>query len=231
MLDAPRELMRMHIEALYTRDAAGDLVSVNEPAGGGPAPRFFLGATDDGCMLRFRHDVNVELRTELTAAARAERGGLTTPPAAVIYEEIIRRSTPALKTSTGPAFTFPARLPPARGTTLIDASTAHLLEPLLSAWIPDVPMCQPMIVIVVDGKAVSICASVRITERAHEAGVDTALLYRGRGYAGQVVTAWANAVRGLDRVPLYSTSWTNTASRSIARKLALVHFGNDLHIT
>ena len=230
MLDAPRDLMRMHIGALYTHDVAGDLVSVNEPAGG-PAPRFFLGATDDGCMLRFRHDVNVELRTELTAAARAEQGGLATPPSAAIYEEIIRRSTPALKTSTGPAFTFPARLPPARDTTLIDASTAYLLEPLLSAWIPDVATCQPMIVLVADGKAVSICASVRITDEAYEAGVDTALAYRGRGYAGQVVTGWAGSVRELDRVPLYSTSWTNTASRSVARKLALLHFGNDLHIT
>ena len=231
MLYAPRELMRMHIEALYTRDAAGDLVSVNEPAGGGPAPRFFLGATDDGCMLRFRHDVNVELRTELTAAARVERGGLATPPSPAIYEEIIRRSTPAPKTSAGPAFTFPARLPPAGDTTLIDESNAPLLEPLLSAWIPDVPMCQPMLALVVDGKAVSICASVRLTDEACEAGVDTALPHRGRGYAAQVVSAWAKAVRELDRVPLYSTSWTNTASRSVARKLALVHFGNDLHVT
>ena len=221
----------MHIEALYTRDAAGDLVSVNEPAGGGPAPRFFLGATDDGCMLRFRHDVNVELRTELTTAARAESGGLATPPAAAIYEEIIRRSTPALRTSTGPAFRFPARLPPAIETTLIDASTAYLLEPLLSAWVPDVSTCQPMVVVVVGGNAVSICASVRITDEAHEAGVDTAPPYRGHGYAGQVATAWANAVRALGRVPLYSTSWTNTASRSVARKMALIHFANDLHIT
>ena len=56
-----------------------------------------------------------------------------------------------------------------------------------------------MAVLVVDGKAVSICASVRITDEGHEAGVDTAPPSRGRDYAALVVTAWANAVREMGR--------------------------------
>lgn len=66
---------------------------------------------------------------------------------------------------------------------------------------------------------------------ALEAGVETARPYRGRGYAARVVAAWAREVRDMGRVPLYSTSWKNEASRAVARKLALICFGNDLHIT
>ena len=228
----PRELMRMHIDALYTHDAAGDLLSVNEPAGGGaPAPRFYLGTTADGCVRRFRHDVTAALRAELAASDQAELADRAIPPSAARYERIIGRYAQVNKTWTGAVFTFPTQLPAVLETTAIDASTTALLEASLPAWIPDVPTWQPMIVLVVDGRAVSICASVRITEEAHEAGVDTAPSHRGRGYAAHVAVAWANAVRELGRIPLYSTSWTNKASQSVASKLSLVHFGNDLHIT
>lgn len=228
---SPRDLMRMHIDALYTHDAAGDLVCVNEAAGGGaPAPRFYLGATADGCVQRFRHDVTERLRSELVAASTEALSDLGVPPSAARYESIVGRYAPVNKTWSGPAFTFPNRLAETRDATFIDSSTAPLLESMLPAWIPDVSTCQPMVVCVVDGKAVSICASVRITDEADEAGVDTAPAYRGRGYAACVAAAWANAVRDLGRIPLYSTSWTNAASRSVARKLSLVHFGNDLHI-
>jgi RimJ/RimL family protein N-acetyltransferase len=47
----------------------------------------------------------------------------------------------------------------------------------------------------------------------------------------RAVTEWANAVRGLERVALYSTSWENAASRRLAATLGLVQFGADLHIT
>jgi predicted GNAT family acetyltransferase len=88
-----------------------------------------------------------------------------------------------------------------------------------------------MFVVACDGHAVAVCGSVRQTGQAYEAGVETVLAYRGRGYAARAVAAWAGVVRALGRVPLYSTSWQNTASQSVARKLALIQFGSDLHIT
>jgi predicted GNAT family acetyltransferase len=81
-----------------------------------------------------------------------------------------------------------------------------------------------------DGMAVSVCCSVRVTDRAHEAGVETHPEFRGRGHATRAVAEWAAAVWQLRCVPLYSTSWENASSRALARRLGLVQFGADLHI-
>ena len=90
---------------------------------------------------------------------------------------------------------------------------------------------EPYLAIIEDSRIVSICRSVRLSSHAHEAGVDTLIDHRRRGYATSVVAAWALAVRALNRVPLYSTSWDNSASQSVARRLGLVQYGVDYHVT
>jgi hypothetical protein len=225
--------MRHHVEALFTHDAAGDLIHVNEP-GGAPAPRFFAGRTEEGMLVRFRHDVAHDVRRELEAAL-AHDAILDTAFDAPIdpwrYEEVLARSAPVTRTWTGPAFCFPGALRATGEAIAVDQSNAQLLAPLLSEWLPDVETHWPMYVLPVDGKAASVCCSVRRTAMAHEAGVETAPACRGRGYAASVVTAWASAVRAMGGVPLYSTSWHNEASRALARKLGLICFGGDVHIT
>ena len=228
-----RELMRVHVEALFTHDAAGDLVRLNEPDGA-PAPRFFLGRTVDGGVRRFRHDIDHELRRELEDASKDDaltERALDSPASPAPYEAILTRYAPVRRTWVGPAFCFPQELPMPSATILVTEENTHLLRPLLAPWLPDVRSSQPMFALAVDGQAVTVCASVRITSMAHEAGVETCPSYRGRGYAARVVAAWARAVRDMGRVPLYSTSWQNEASRAVARKLALICFANDLHIT
>jgi RimJ/RimL family protein N-acetyltransferase len=226
--------MVLHVEALFTHDAERHLVKVNEP-NGASAPRFFLGRTADGPLWRFRHDVDADLRDALAEAAAEEdvlrEHVIDSPTSPSRYEEILARSAPVQRTWAGPAFSFPQELPTTAGTILVTEANAELLRPHLQPWVPDVRLCQPMCVLTVDGEGVAICASVRQTDGAHEAGVETAQPYRGRGYAARVVTAWARAVREAGRVPLYSTSWQNDASRAVARQLGLVHFGSDLHIT
>ncbi len=225
--------MRLHVEALFTHDAHGDLVRVNEPRGA-DAPRFFLGTTREGALWRFRHDVDLELRAALEAQIEQDLGRagvVESPPDSSPYEAILARRAPVQRTESGPAFSFPIDLPAANATTRITGENAGLLERHLAPWLPDVPVCQPMIAAVVDGHAVAVCASVRLTKMAHEAGVDTAPAYRRRGYALATVPAWAGAVREAGRVPLYSTSWRNEASRAVARKLALIHLGSDVHVT
>ena len=65
--------MRFHLEALFTMDAAGRLVSVNE-SGGGPAPRFFLGRTREGNVWSVRHDIDPSLAVALHVLRPARPG-------------------------------------------------------------------------------------------------------------------------------------------------------------
>jgi len=230
---ADLELMRLHVEALFTHDANGDLTRVNEPSGAA-APRFFVGRTGDGILLRFRHDVATNVRHELEALTRDDASLIRSAeplPNVSRYVEILARSAPVERTWSGPTFTFPDPSPVAGDADRVTAPNASVLEPELPAWLPDVAVGQPMFAVVVDGRAVSVCCTVRVTERAYEAGVETASAHRGRGYAARATAAWARAVRDMGRVPLYSTSWQNTASRAVARKLGLIRFGSDLHFT
>jgi predicted GNAT family acetyltransferase len=79
----------------------------------------------------------------------------------------------------------------------------------------------PMLAVFEDGAAVSICFCARRSDVAAEAGLETALPFRGRGYAAHVTAAWALSVRATGLIPLYSTAWDNHASRAVARKLGL----------
>jgi hypothetical protein len=183
-----------------------------------------------GTIVRFRDDVAPDLRRKLEAVV-IQQHSVDSPRSPGPYADILAGMAPVLKTWTGPAYCFPSGAPPSIGTVAITEANAELLSPFFQRWIADVRLCQPMIAMTVDGHAVAMCCSVRATNIAHEAGVETTALYRGRRYAGHVATAWARAVRSMDRIPLYSTSWENEASRAVAHKLGLTLFGNDVHVT
>jgi RimJ/RimL family protein N-acetyltransferase len=222
--------MRLHVDALYEHDDAGDMIRVNEP-NGSAAPRFHLGRTAEGDVLRFRHDVDAALRRELQAAAtRDARVNPFSPIDPTPYVELLAPRQPVDRTSAGPAFAFPDEIADSRGV-LMTAENAAQLQRLLAPWLPDVTLSAPLFAIVVEGRAVAVCGSVRRTPAAHEAGVETVPEFRHRGFAVEVVSSWARAVRAIGVTPLYSTSWTNTASQAVARKLGLICFGTDLHVT
>ncbi len=230
------ELMQLHVDAEFTQDAAGHLVSTNEPTAA-PAPRFFLGQTALGVVRRYRRDVSLARRRMLEAAL-ADAGGdrsnvaLDGPLDPTPFEEILSKEAPIQHTSVGIAFRFPDVLPADPATRILcSTAEASLLHPLLAAWAPDIQLSAPLVAYVSYGVAVAVCGSVRITPRAHEAGVETAAPYRGHGYASAAVAAWATTVRALGVEPLYSTTWRNAASQGVARSLGLVPFGRDLHIT
>lgn len=119
--------------------------------------------------------------------------------------------------------------PSATGVVAIDQDNAHLLEPLMPDWLPDVPHRRPFIAAVAEGRAVAVCASVRISPHAHEAGVETHPDYRRRGLARAVVWSWAGAVQALGAAPLYSTAWDNEGSLAVAAELGLELIGVDYH--
>ena len=228
----PRQLMRLHVRALFRCDDDGRLAAVNEVRGG-PAPRFFLGRTADGVRCWFRDDLEASLAYELAALAGSLPATLPLeedPALAAPSVRVLEKSEPVTRVWTGPAFLVPEDLRDNARAVAITPSNADLLRPDFEDWLDDVEDGLPFAAVLAGEHAVSICCSVRITPEAHEAGLETARSYRGRGYAGHAVAAWAGLVRQRGCVPLYSTSWENLASRAVARKLALIQYGADLHV-
>lgn len=224
--------MRLHVEALFTCDDRGRLLAVNQP-GGTVAPRFFLGRTAIGNLWWFRHDLDDGLTDELGSLCESQPPGLDpgNDPVGSALAACLSRVEPVRNTWAGPAFHVPSGGVGSQTAVRVTQANASVLSPLFEDWRPDVEAGVPMAAILKNRQAVSVCCSVRLTQRAHEAGVETHPEYRGRGYAGQAVCAWAQVVRELDRVPLYSTSWDNTASRAVAKALGLIQFGVDVHLT
>jgi hypothetical protein len=227
------ELMRLHVEALYAHDARSRIVSSHEWRPG-PAPRFFLGRTSAGHVWRFRADVPDDLVARLKALCSDEAVSSVPPRAPVQHDAFVRAlesHTSIAKIWMGPAYAFSSDAPSSADCVAITAANADLLRGGLDDWLEDVPHRQPFVAILEKGRAVSICASVRITGAAHEAGVETLPAARRRGHAVSVVAAWARAVKQIGALPLYSTSWGNVASQSVAAKLGLSHFGVDFHVS
>jgi GNAT superfamily N-acetyltransferase len=236
-------LVSAHVRALFECDGAGRLVRVNEP-GGGPAPRLFIGVAPEGVCVWFRHDLDGGLVRDLEEVCRAIRPGSGASRESAIERAIeaavverLAVAAPIRGVWAGPAFRFPGDVPDEREDAPDDrivrvtGANASVLEPFFEDWLEDVEAGLPFVAVLESGRAVSICCNVRMTPEAHEAGVETHPDFRGRGHAVAAVTAWAGLVRERGAIPLYSTSWDNDASLAVARKLGVVRFCADLHVT
>ena len=229
------ELMKMQVEALFTQDENRHLQRINEPDGNGkPAPRFFLGYTNEGSICRFRHDLPDNVVAQLKEVAAAEP--MLVNPEKIPknhrqFENILQSHAPIERVWVGPAYRFPEHIAPPTNVIRLSSENAGLLRGDFAEMVSELNSWQPYLAIIEDARAVSICHSVRISSRAHEAGVNTLPSYRRRGHATSVVAAWALAVRALNLIPLYSTSWDNVASQGVARRLGLVQYGVDYHVT
>ncbi len=227
------EIMGLRLAALYTSDGEGRLLRVNE-AGGAEAPRFHLGRSSEGQVLGFRADLAADLVETLTRISLDESTGDPLPrePSNVNqYLDVLASSSPVHCHSSGPAYRFPARIPDPPGVLRVTAENADVLSDHFEEWLEDPPDFQPFMALVVQGKVVSVCASVRVTSDIHEAGIETHPTFWGNNYAAQVAAAWAAAVRAEGATPVYSTSWDNTASQAVARKLGLLLCGMDFQAT
>ncbi len=216
----------LHLATLYETDVAGRLTRTREPAKR-LAPMFVLVRSTTTCVWGIRAGVSDALAVELAALARDE------PPVRDLRElpkHVGRYRTLGTTEWFGPAFEFPELIGASSDIERIEDERA--LNVNLRGWVPGeiAAGCAPVMGIVVDGAPVSVCFCARRTDRAAEAGVDTAPAYRGRGYAGRVTAAWAHAMRASGRIPLYSTSWINTASLAVARKLGLVAYASTWSI-
>lgn len=225
-------LLDRQIATLFRLDGTGRLLAINEPDA--PiAPRVFLGRTAAGNRWHLRHDLPATLCSELAHILATEpiTADLAAPPTtAVALRATLAAHEPIVQEWSGPAWYFPASLPRQKTTATILADAAPLRH-TFPGWAADFTTSQPCAAIVQGDTAVAVCCSARTSAGAAEAGVNTLPEYRGRGYASAVVVAWARAVRTTGRIPLYSTSWDNLASRGVARRLGLISYAADFHLT
>jgi len=229
-----QELMDIHVRALFTHDARSRLLFVNELGSEAPAPRLFLGRTPAGNLWRFRADLPESLVEELEALCVDEPAGMefgSAPRRLEAYVRLLDSHAPVRKHWTGPAYRFTEYIEPSRPLLAITETNAESLRGGFEELVAELPISQPFVALVEEGRAVSVCRSVRITSAAHEAGVETLPDFRGKGYAKDVVAGWARLVQSMGAIPLYSTSWENTASQAVAKKLHLIPYGADFHVT
>lgn len=226
----------LQLRALFKLDARNAITSTLEP-GASRGPIFSLIRGPRSCAWAVRAGLPARLAGELSRLAELEppTSDFREPPShADEYLSLIADGA-ALKfdagnkaaSSDGPAFTFSEL--PSQLTDVVRIDDERGLVQHFSGWLPNeiAEGRGPVMAVVVDGHPVSICYCARSSPVAAEAGVETASAYRGRGFAPRVVAAWAVAIRAAGRIPLYSTSWQNRASLSVARKLALSAYASN----
>ena len=226
----------LHLDTCFVRNDEGRIVSTREPQGErGPLLIIVRGMTSRAWAVRA--DLPSRLASEIDRIAQSEPPGSDLREAPVHAEryisllknQIVSGQTPAVKLSQsdGPAFLFPDSLPSSGNTVVIEDE--RLLEHSFRGWVPGEIAAgrSPVLAIVEDNHPVSVCFCARRSQSAAEAGVETAELYRGRGYGGRVTTAWAEAIRKSGRIPLYSTLWSNSASLAVARTLGLMAYASS----
>ncbi|MEO6334687.1 MAG: GNAT family N-acetyltransferase [Pyrinomonadaceae bacterium] len=226
--------MDLQVRALFTHDDHSRLLQVNEPGHAVAAPRFFLGRTSAGNLWRFRADIPDHVVEELNALCETEPAGFEpgiAPRHVDAYVALLETHAAVSKFWSGPVYRFLALQAPSRSLVLVDENNSDLLQGGFEGLADETIAAQPFVALLENGRAVSVCRSVRVTPEVHEAGVETLPEFRGNGYAVEVVVAWARMVQDAGAAPLYSTSWENTASQAVANKLNLELFGADFHVT
>jgi hypothetical protein len=219
--------MELDAEILFTYDARGRMLRVNEPDGR-RAPRLFVGRTPGGHVVRFSElvpDAVADRLLQIVEAPPASNGLQVSTATRQAIRAALAQDGPVGSEGGGPAYRFPDTItPPGDAVAVTDANRERVRDTL--PWLyRELGAPSPCMAILVNGQAVSVCFSSRIGTRAMEAGLFTQPEFRGRGYAARVTAAWALAVRRAGLVPIYSTSWENLASQGVARSLGLVPFG------
>jgi RimJ/RimL family protein N-acetyltransferase len=193
-----------------------------------PAPAFVIVRGELSCAWAARADVPEGVAVELNRWASEE------PGSGVWAEPLVHgdRYTALLggRIRSGPAFVFPEMLEE-RGETVVVTDEAELRHHFAGWVVGEINTGRgPVVGVREGGEVVSICFCARRSERAAEAGVETAKAFRGRGFASRVVIAWARRIQAEGLMPMYSTDWGNRASLGVARKLGLVPFAVDFNV-
>jgi hypothetical protein len=240
-----KDLLRLHIEALFTFDICSKMVSINEPWDKSkPAPSLYIGKTVDGEIIcRFGSKIQPaainELEYYLKKEAENKKAGSKFLEK---YKEILKSVNHAEEI----AYYFDCdnlyfssnTSESCREEKTVDMVCEKITESNIEEYVladfewlrEEIKYSQPCYGIISGGKVLSICRSVRITNEAHEAGIETSKEYRGKGFAKKVLVLWAIDVKNSGCVPLYSTSKGNASSQGLAEKTSLKKIGTGTSI-
>ena len=209
---------RLNLETLFVLDESHRIVSTREP-GATVGPLLCLIRSETQCAWACHASVPEHLEARLNRLAAEEPPALDfrAPPLhADLYAELLGG-----RVESGPAYLFPESVPQAKDAVAV--ADLSVLERHFHGWRPgELAERSPVMAIMDREHAVSVCFCARKSDDAAEAGVETANGYRARGLASRVTAAWAAAIRASGRTPIYSTSWTNTSSQAVARRLGLL---------
>ncbi|MFM1654181.1 GNAT family N-acetyltransferase [Brevibacillus sp. B_LB10_24] len=230
-LQSDHELMETQVNVLFKHNEVGRMTTINESSAGS-APRFFLGITKQGNVVRYHETLDEGVINELEQFV--EKASWLDAPNQVNMAEIIQvlsKDRPLDRVYLGPAYVFPDLRGRSTQAVRITHKNIELLRQYFSDFVDDVTHGQPVFAIVQNQVAVSLCCSARNSSIAAEASLHTARDFRGNGYGMEVSTAWAAEIQNQGRIALYSTAWNNLASQAVAKKLNLRQYGIDLHFS
>ena len=210
----------LHLLTLFLLNSDGRIIATREPDPS-EGPLFCLVRGPVTCAWAVRYDVAKDVADELDRLAREE------PPTSDFRDPPVNADRYRLLVEggvdSGPAFIFPDEIAQPFDTVCIE--DPQVVVGNFSSWkAGEIRERSPVVAVVKDGHAVSVCLCARRSHRAAEAGLETAAAYRKRGLGTRVTAAWALAVRASGRMPLFSTSWSNDASLAVARKLRLATY-------
>ncbi|MDN4604186.1 GNAT family N-acetyltransferase [Paenibacillus sp. F6_3S_P_1C] len=221
---SPMDMMKIQANTLYTMNDQHRLLCINEPDGG-QAPALFIGITSAGQCSYYHEQLPSNLIKELGCDAELP----------LDISKLIRRVEtfrPVKGVWMGPAYAFPEKCGEWHADVqLIESDRTYLLAEHFPELIECLHVKMPVAAYIIEDSAVAVCCSARVSKQGAEASLYTAPGYRGRGYAAEAVKCWQVHVKESGRMPIYSTSWDNIASQTVARKLGLIQFGVDFSIT
>ena len=217
-----KNLMEIHARVLFKHNGMGRITEVNEPPFD-PAPLLYMGITNEGNVIRYRDDIDESTISSLDSAIGTDAGNR-------IVEILAELNTlkHVSKIWFGPAYMIPNVKDSGDLAVRVTQSNRYLLKAHFPYLFEELEIKEPVVALVADDAAVSICHSARTFNDAAEAGVYTVEAFRGRGFGPQVVKAWAKCLQSKGMLPLYSTNCCNFESQAVAGKLGLIRYGLDL---
>ncbi len=226
-------LLQAHVRVLYRLRDDGALVESNE-ASPSEAPRVFVGRSRGGVVCHLRTDVAPTLAADLRRIAGRLPAFPEPAEDAKVYADLeaaVGAESPVRHRWFGPAFEFAEPPRPAHPDVVeVTTDRGGFVGPF-EDFRTDLDHHRPFFGIVRAGAVVAGGFTARAVEDAAEAGVNTNVEYRGQGFGAAVVNAWRLAVERSGRTPLYSTSYDNTSSRAVARRLGLRQYAETFALT